>query len=87
MKTHHSPDVTCPNCGGHEYTEHLIHDGRSIRRDCASCLMYAYESKAKQWKKWHPFIEFSKWEPKEDPAAVVKIWWKSTEKPHGQKRL
>lgn len=28
---------TCRNCGHDRFTDHLIHGGRSIRRDCARC--------------------------------------------------
>lgn len=32
-----SPEFTCTRCGKHAYRDSVIHDGRSVRRDCASC--------------------------------------------------
>ena len=30
----------CPKCGGHRFVDVPIHDGQSIRRDCAACRRF-----------------------------------------------
>lgn len=32
-------EFTCRRCGAHQYHDHAVHDGRSTRRDCATCRL------------------------------------------------
>ena len=49
----HEPTIpgTCDRCGSDQYQDYAIHNGRSIRRDCAKCRRFI------RWPKWDPSQE------------------------------
>jgi len=53
----------CHICGSENYTESSVHQGWTVRLDCADC--WQYDRKGKE--KWRPFIAFARWHEEENP--------------------